>query len=110
MFVFRLYLETRCVIYMGTQLPWAHAQATCIDMESELLSYRTDSTVSLIYQLTATAKRRKRQVHIASDKSVVWTSGHAVETSSRKYSSAIIQLTNMAGINFLCFSGSLSMG
>lgn len=69
---------------MGTQLSWARAQATCADMESDLISYRNDSTVSLIYQLTATTKRRKKQTQIASDKSVVWTSGNVVENDGRK--------------------------
>lgn len=60
------------------------AQMACHDMQSELFSYRNDSTISLIYQLTATTSYHKRQADTASDKTVVWTGGRVLELDNRE--------------------------
>lgn len=91
-------------------MSWMNAIATCQIMHGDLISLRDGSIVPLIYQITSGNKRRRKRRQIAADKTIVWTSAHAIQLTNRKssfllYSSSVNQKED----NFLFSSGFISM-
>jgi hypothetical protein len=64
-------------------MSWSNAGATCQQMQGDLISIHDYNILPLIYQITADSNRRKRQ-EIAADKTVAWTSAHAIQLTNCK--------------------------
>jgi len=58
------------------------ASAICRVMEGELISLRDSSIVSLIYQVTGGNNGRRKRRQVAMDKTILWTSAHALDLTN----------------------------
>jgi hypothetical protein len=56
-----------------------NAVATCKVMQADLISIRDITILPLIYQITGGYKRRRKRRQIALDKTIAWTSAHAIQ-------------------------------
>jgi hypothetical protein len=83
---FFLQLETKCIGYHGTKMSWMKAGAMCQQMQGDLISLHDNTILPLIYQVTGENNRRKKRVEIATDKTVAWTSAHAIQLTNCKSS------------------------
>lgn len=57
-------------------MPWKSAEATCRNVKADLISFRRNDILTLLYKLGRSKRRKKRQTHYP-DGEVAWTSAHA---------------------------------
>ena len=74
-----LFIDTACIGYYETLMPWHLAAATCRNMKAELISFLDKSIISLIYN--ATKKNKSPGTHT---KLNAWTSARATSHSGGK--------------------------
>jgi hypothetical protein len=74
------YIETACITYYETVMPWERAKLTCRNLKAELISFRNRDLISLIYKAT-----NRKQLPESNDKLSAWTSAHAPNLSVNVY-------------------------
>ena len=66
-------------------MSWKGAEATCRNVQAELISFRDRNIVSLLYKMTTNKGRKKRIPRVTITNQLgAWTSAHAVNLSGRK--------------------------
>ena len=68
--------------YFPSKMNWGQALATCQQYQADIISFRDSGAYSLVYQVTNTNYRRKKRVDTSLEKTVGWTSAHAVESDN----------------------------
>ncbi len=67
-------------------MTWGQALAICQQYQADIISFRDSGAYSLVYQVTSTSYRRRKRVETSPEKTIGWTSAHAIEFDNCKTS------------------------